>query len=154
MTSIEVFTKDIEIPEWINSVESFVKNILKAENEDNVCCSITFCSNAYIADLNHKFRDKDGPTDVLSFCERDDSEDDIHFPNQDELESLGDIIVSLEQVQENAEYFSVPFEEELRRVIIHGVLHLIGYEHESNTISQEPMLQHQEKLLQAGETLF
>ncbi|GAB6090952.1 rRNA maturation RNase YbeY [Spirochaeta dissipatitropha] len=154
MNSIEVFTKDIEIPDWINSIEPFIQNILKAENEDNTCCSITFCSNIYIADLNKIYRDKEGPTDVLSFCERDESEENIPFPNQDELESLGDIIISLEQVQENAEYFSVSYEEELRRVIIHGVLHLIGYDHESNNTSQEPMLQHQEKLLQAGETLF
>lgn len=80
------------------------------------------------------YRNKEGPTDVLSF--------EYHLPDL-----LGEVYVCPEYVRENAEYFGVSFNEELARVCIHGVLHLCGYDHETNEEDKEKMFRKQEDYL-------
>jgi probable rRNA maturation factor len=113
--------------------------LLKKENWD---ISIVFCGNDHIRDLNKRFRNKDEPTDALTFPLGE-------FSGKRFL--AGDIVVSLETVRENADYFNVPFEEELYRVLIHGILHLDGMDHSGhlgeNAEKNEPMLELQEKIL-------
>ncbi|THB68441.1 MAG: rRNA maturation RNase YbeY [Spirochaetaceae bacterium] len=104
--------------------------------------------------MNESYRGVAGPTDVLSFCEHE--SEGFEFAAVEgnlEKEYIGDILVSIEYVEKNAEHFSVPFEEEMRRVIIHGLLHLLGYTHQSNE-ENEPMLQLQEQLVRTGDRLF
>ena len=73
--------------------------------------------------------------------------DDDTFPDVVEGDEMGDIFISLDAVSRNASEFSVPFSEELTRVMLHGLLHLLGYDHESNDFKSEVMLQKQEDIM-------
>jgi probable rRNA maturation factor len=77
-----------------------------------------FCSDEYLLHINKQYLQHDTYTDIITF---DYSEGDSAQPVS------GDIFISIERVKENAEKFSTTFENELHRVIIHGVLHLLGY---------------------------
>lgn len=99
--------------------------------------SILLTDDQGITALNREYRHRDEPTDVLSFSAADSPEDPV----------LGDVVISLERVERQAEDFSVPFEEEIRRVTVHAILHLLGMEHDSTDLASEPMLQRQEQIL-------
>lgn len=85
--------------------------------------SIAFVDNAYIQQLNRAYRQKDKPTDVLSF-----PMDDIH--SEGDYLLLGDIIISLEKAAEQALAYGHSFEREVAFLTVHGVLHLLGHDHE------------------------
>jgi len=79
--------------------------------------SIIFCDDAYLLQLNQAFLDHDTLTDVIT------------FPYGDDFKDLsGDVFISLPRVRENAKAFEVDEDQELFRVMIHGVLHLLGYD--------------------------
>lgn len=78
--------------------------------------SITFTDDEFIRRLNRMYRGKDKATDVLSF-------------SMEEENLLGDVIVSKERAKRNTKRFSVNFENELLRLVAHGTLHLLGYDH-------------------------
>jgi len=143
MNNIDILCENIDEPRWLERVRGFLDSLLELLSIDNWDFSLTFCDNAFIHQLNRDYREKDGPTDVLTFAQNDDP---FPFPGGDELHSAGDIIISLDTLEENAEYFHVAKEEELKRLIIHGVLHLNGMDHSDNSPEQE-MLIYQEKLL-------
>lgn len=87
--------------------------------------SIIFCSDNYILDTNIKYLGHDYFTDIITF---DYCEGDV---------LSGDLFISIDSVRENAAYYGASFEEELHRVIVHGVLHLIGYDDHSKEDIQE-----------------
>lgn len=95
------------------------KNIPDHFNE----VTIVFTDDHEIKNLNLQFRNKGKATDVLSFSQ---SENEFEFFN----ESLGDIVISLDTALRQADEFELTLEEECLRLAIHGLLHLIGYEHE------------------------
>ncbi len=105
--------------------------------------SIVLTGDESISKLNKLYRDKDEPTDVLSFCQNDEINE---FVMIDKSDCLGDIIISIDALKRNAEYFNVSFEEELNRLLIHGILHLIGMNHKTNS-KEEKMLLLQEKIV-------
>ncbi|NQT57782.1 MAG: rRNA maturation RNase YbeY [Bacteroidetes bacterium] len=105
--------------------------------------SIVFTGDDSISKLNKFYRDKDESTDVLSFCQNDETDE---FSKVTQSNSLGDIIISLDTLKRNTKYFKVTFEEELNRLLIHGILHLSGMDHLTNN-SDEEMLLLQEKIL-------
>ena len=105
--------------------------------------SITYLSDDEIRRLNAEYRDKDEATDVLTFRLKDDDT----FPDFGLSNELGDVFISLDAVARNAAEFSVPFEEELTRVMLHGLMHLMGYDHQSNDFKSEQMLIKQEEIL-------
>ena len=97
-------------------VKSIVEKVLKDEIGD-VDVNVVFVDSNEMERLNERFRGVEGPTDVLT------------FPYHDE-DVYGEIVVCLDVVEKNANRFTVPYEEELLTVLIHGVLHLAGYDHE------------------------
>lgn len=105
---------------WIKKV---VENNQKKIGDIN----IIFCSNDYILDLNKRFLNHNYYTDVITFPY---SENDI---------LSGDIFISIDQVKSNSKEFKATFNEELHRVIIHGILHIIGFNDETD---QERMHMH------------
>ena len=106
--------------------------------------TIIFIDDKEMQRLNRTHRNKDQTTDVLSFCLE--KSDDI--PNMGEDHNyIGEIYISFAQVILNALYFKVAIESELKRVIVHGILHLLGYDHSTNDIN-EPMISLQEHLLE------
>ena len=106
--------------------------------------SVHFVSDEEIRALNREYRDKDEPTDILTFAMKDG--EDFIVPCEEE-EDLGDFFISLDSMRRNASEFGVPEEEELDRLLLDGVLHLLGYDHQSNDFSTEPMLVKQEILM-------
>ncbi|MGL4982112.1 MAG: rRNA maturation RNase YbeY [Treponemataceae bacterium] len=125
-----------------DKISSFVENVLEKLEKQQWEVSITFCDDGFIAKLNREYRKKDGATDVLSFEQGDSYKDE----NDVSWFCAGDIIISLDTLQENSKYFNVPCEQELYRLLIHGILHLNGMDHSDNSQNQ-PMLVLQEEIL-------
>ncbi|MDR2633585.1 MAG: rRNA maturation RNase YbeY [Treponema sp.] len=141
MNRIEVQAEAEPLPAWSDAAKRFMLRVLEQLHRDNWDLSVLFCGDAYIRSLNDRFRQQDEPTDVLSFALGE------SISEAGECRYLpGDIIISLETLAENARYFKVPPDEELRRLLIHGMLHLDGWDHPTNG-EHEPMLQLQEQLL-------
>ncbi len=143
MNEVDVISQLDPEPSWLDRLGEFASAVLEKEGLSNWEISLTLCHDPYIKELNSLYRDKDEPTDVLSFCQ---NEGDTFFPSGQDLITAGDIIVSMDTLERHTVEFEVSLEEELKRVIIHGVLHLKGMQHETNDL-EEKMLKHQEKLL-------
>ena len=123
-------------------VENFISEVLNELNLKNWDISLLFCDDAFIQNLNKQYRDIDSPTDVLSF-----EQGDEYFDDAGETRFMaGDIVISLDSLRFNAEEFNVEINEELKRLIVHGILHLNGMDHSDNSPEQE-MLKFQEELL-------
>jgi probable rRNA maturation factor len=152
MNRVEISAGELPLPPWSAQANRFVLKVLDRLGRDRWDLSMLFCNNEYIRSLNARFRNIDEPTDVLSFALGDSYADEI----TGELRFLaGDIVVSLETLAENAGYFQISPDEELRRLLIHGVLHLDGMDHKTNE-GAEPMLKLQEHILAelSGETIL
>lgn len=102
--------------------ESTSGKIDEAENKD---VTIAFVSDRKMRGLNKEFRGKNSTTDVLSFpFEANDFDIERDF--------LGDIVISLEQAQKQAAENNLDLETEIKQLIVHGILHLCGYDHETD----------------------
>lgn len=95
--------------------EKWIERVIASEEKKLEEISYIFCDDEYLLNLNEEFLKHDTYTDIITF---DYSVGKI---------LQGDIYISTERVKENSDEYNVSFEEELRRVIIHGVLHLCGY---------------------------
>lgn len=112
---------DVENKDWDVDLESLKKAAilaLESENISNTEITILLSDDKRIRELNSEFRGKDKPTDILS------------FPAGEEG-YLGDIILALETIKKDNEDSKLEFYEHLSHLIIHGVLHLLGYNHEN-----------------------
>ena len=127
----------------VRSIEESLDRILSHLGEDGDF-SLHFISDDEIRKLNNEYRGKDEPTDVLTFRILD-GEEFPSFPGEER--ELGDIFISPESMRRNAEAFSVSEDEELFRLLLHGILHLQGYDHSTNDFSSEPMLIRQEEIM-------
>ncbi|WPM06227.1 rRNA maturation RNase YbeY [Borreliella sinica] len=129
----------------------FILSVLDILSISDFELSVILCDNVYIQKLNNKFRDKNEPTDVLSFNYNELNEnlvDGISYKIQ------GDLIISFEYLKFSAQEFNVEIYEELQRVTIHGILHLMGYKHETNDFKKEGMLILQEDILRKNKRVF
>jgi probable rRNA maturation factor len=132
----------------------FARRVMERLDLSDMELSILLCDDATIAGLNRDYREIDAPTDVLSFGQEGEA-----IPAEGEPPYLGDIVVALPFVRRQAQEEGVPEEEELRRMVIHGILHLAGYEHGTETMDtkeQSEMLSLQEQILEelSEERLF
>ena len=117
--------------------------VLDVLGKDKWEISLLFTGDAFIQKLNKEYRGKDEPTDVLSFAQLDNKE---AFPSKGGRFYAGDIVISMETLAKNASYFGTSMNEELKRLLVHGILHLSGLDHENNNPDQ-PMLVKQENIL-------
>ena len=97
----------------------WIKKILNSENYQLTDISYVFCTDEYLFDLNKKFLGHNTYTDIISF---DYSEGNSIY---------GEIYISIDRVKENAERYNIEFDRELKRVMAHGLLHLMGYKDKS-----------------------
>ena len=114
----------VKEPEWLDKVQDF---LLLAANQlgfDNEEVSVLFCNDEYIKELNSSYRNIDAPTDVLSFGNDEEYEDE-----EGKWKCVGDIAISLDTLPVNAEYFNEDTNAELKRLLVHGLLHLNGMDH-------------------------
>ena len=116
--------ENLSEPEWFDNAEAFVSKAMNELSLDGEEVSILFCNDEYIRMLNKNYRDIDSPTDVLSFENDEEYEDE-----EGKWKCVGDIAISLDTLPVNAEYFKESQNDELKRLLIHGLLHLNGYDH-------------------------
>ena len=94
----------------------WLKEVAASEAKKLGAVSVIFCSDNYLLDVNIKYLGHDYYTDIITF---DYCEGSV---------LSGDLFISIDSVRENASFYSVEFDDELNRVIVHGLLHLIGYD--------------------------
>lgn len=103
---------------------SLVEALLAGEavRADPTGLSLVFCDDPAIRELNQRYRGRDEPTDVLAFSQDEGPE----FPLPG---GLGDVVISVETAERQAEASGKPLQEELEWLLLHGALHLLGYDH-------------------------
>ncbi|GIQ68014.1 rRNA maturation RNase YbeY [Xylanibacillus composti] len=135
----------------------------RQEGLESGIVSLTFIDNDAIQQLNRDYRGIDRPTDVLSFALTEMTEEDISI-NYDELELeeeetaldesdgelLGDILISVPKALEQSEEYGHSLERELGFLFVHGLLHLLGYDHGSEQEEKEMFAKQEHLLQQAG----
>ncbi|MFW6238004.1 MAG: rRNA maturation RNase YbeY [Halanaerobiales bacterium] len=136
MIKVQINNKlsDIEGDKYSDLFNQLAGEAARLEGYDNAEVSVVFTDNEQIRDLNKKYRNKNEPTDVLS------------FPLDDNL--LGDIIISIERAREQAEEYGHSEKREICYLFVHGLLHLFGYEH-SNEVDKKQMRKKEERILSA-----
>jgi probable rRNA maturation factor len=107
--------------------------------------SVTFVNNDEIQELNRTYRDKNQPTDVLSFPMYEADQVEIETYDDEPL-LLGDIIISIPKAKEQAVEYNHSFERELGFLLVHGFLHLLGYDH-GDEVAEQEMFSRQEEIL-------
>lgn len=120
--------------------EEFLRKIVKIilvgenKNEKEIDLSVAFVGQGRMRELNKKYRGKNKTTDILAFGQGQ----QLPFIPKSEL-NLGEAVICLREVKKNAKRFGTTFEKELARILIHGILHLLGYEHEKSEIGAKKM---------------
>jgi probable rRNA maturation factor len=116
--------------------------------------ALTFVDDEEIQALNKAYRDKDKPTDVLSFPQWEDNDEEMTIvydeddaPEED-AEMIGDIVISLQTAKRQAEEFGHSLEREVCFLFVHGFLHLLGYDHEEGDAEEAEMFAKQDQILQ------
>jgi rRNA maturation RNase YbeY len=117
MKLIAFFSEDTDFkPTSTAKLRQWISNVIKRESHLTGEVNYIFCSRPYLLELNQTYLNHHDHTDILTF-------DQSTLPET----ISGDIYISVDQVRENALLFGDTFEQELRRVMIHGILHLLGY---------------------------
>ncbi len=118
---INFFNEDIEFNiKYKNNFKVWIKKVAEIEGFRINNLNYIFCSDQYLYKMNLQYLDHDTYTDIITF-------------DNSEVESIieGDIFISIERVIDNSKTLSVLFEDEIKRVIVHGLLHLCGYDDHS-----------------------
>ncbi len=129
---IEFYSEDVEFElENPNQVSEWITSIIENHDHELVNLTYVFCSDDYLHEINVEYLDHDTLTDIIT------------FDNADEEGIVeGDIFISIDRVRENANVLGIDFKDELHRVLIHGVLHLLGFK--DKTEEQEALMRNQE----------
>ena len=143
--NVEELTVEVSVGEGVappvrpERVEAAVRHVLAAEGIAEAEISVALLDDGAIADMNGQYLDHEGPTDVITFAMHEGDEP-----------PLGDVYVGVDQAVRQAAEFGATPEEEVLRVAVHGVLHVLGYEHpEGPERMQSEMFVRQEELLRS-----
>ena len=125
---ISSYPEELEIPTDItDNVKAAAEMVGQLYGVENGEVSVTLTDNAYIHNLNKTYRGKDCPTDVLSFALNESQEPETL--NGPDINMLGDLIISVERAKEQAEDYGHSLRREIAFLTVHGMLHLLGYDH-------------------------
>ena len=126
-----------------NFLKLAARKVLGGEKKKNKDLSVALIGQGKIRELNKKYRGKNRTTDILSFSQNQ------KFPivPRNQL-SLGEIVICPREVIKNAKKFNSTFKKESARVLIHGILHLLGYDHEKGEEAAERMKKKEDYYLQ------
>jgi len=117
---VSYFSEDVPFPKLKRRFTSgWIKDVVAKEGKSVGEISFIFCSDNYLLEINRKYLEHDFFTDIITF-------DYVEGEN-----ISGDIFISLDRIRENAVLFSKSFENELNRILIHGILHLVGFKDKS-----------------------
>ena len=130
-----------EIPNY-EEIENYVEYLVKELNLDNCMFNIIFINDAEIHKINKEYRGVDRPTDVISFALEDNK--DIEYKD---FRLLGDIYISVDRAIEQASEYNHSLKRELCFLSTHGILHLLGYDHQTKE-DEEEMFTKQKELLE------
>lgn len=122
-------------------LDSLIERVLTREKVTDSVFSIIFVDNEKIHELNKQFRGVDRPTDVISFALEDAEEEFLST-----IRVLGDIYISIPKMQEQAKEYGHSEKRELAFLVVHGLLHLLGYDHQTEE-EEKVMFQIQEEML-------
>lgn len=129
------------------AIEKYAERILSTERKYAGCeLSITFVGDRSMQELNEKYRGKGQPTDVLSFSMMDD-EDAMPL----EAGLLGDVVIAPRQAMADAVEEKMSFDDKLRELVLHGILHLMGHDHETPSDARK-MERRREKIVASMKT--
>lgn len=128
--------------EKINEIDELLQyaaDYLKLPEDTEM--SVTFMDNAAIQIINRDYRDKDQPTDVISFALEEETEEELPIIFDDEMptmpRNLGDIMISVERAKEQASEYGHSYDRELGFLALHGFLHINGYDHMTSEDEKE-----------------
>ncbi|WP_159478453.1 rRNA maturation RNase YbeY [Dyadobacter sp. 3J3] len=134
---LKFFSEEIDFKlSYPLKTSQWIKTISKSEGYNLGDLNYIFCSDEYLLEINKQYLDHDYYTDIITF---DNSEEEGKIE--------GDIYVSVDRVKENAETFGADFEVEMRRVLIHGLLHLMDYTDTSEDLKKVMRAKEDECLL-------
>ncbi|SHG86012.1 probable rRNA maturation factor [Thermosyntropha lipolytica DSM 11003] len=134
------FTKEME-----TMVEKVILCAARLEGREDGEVSVLITDNPFIHQLNLQYRGQDKPTDVLSFAMQERGEEEPDFL-EEEADLLGDIVISLEQAFMQSREYGHSLERELGYLVAHGMLHLLGYDHEDEE-SRKIMRDKEERIM-------
>lgn len=125
----------------VRKLRDATRSVLKYLDQDQSELSLVLVDNREIQDLNHRYRNKNEPTDVLSFPPGEGLPEGVSL--------LGDVIISLEQAERQAAKRRTTLEDEVESLLIHGILHLLGYDHERSR-SEARVMRGMERKIREG----
>lgn len=120
--------EDLAVPEEVEAnIRAAAEKVGELYGVENGEVSITLTNNEYIHELNREYRHIDRPTDVLSFALNESEEPAIE--NGPDINVLGDLVISVERAEEQAADYGHSVRREIAFLTVHGMLHLLGYDH-------------------------
>jgi probable rRNA maturation factor len=125
----------------VRKIQGAARSILKYLDQDQSELSLMLVDNRKIKELNSRYRSKNEPTDVLSFSPGEGLPGGVRL--------LGDVVISLEQAEKQAARRKKTLEEEVESLLIHGILHLLGYDHERSR-SEARVMRGMERKIREG----
>ncbi|MEG1495305.1 MAG: rRNA maturation RNase YbeY [Bacilli bacterium] len=141
MNKISVFNSTEEdVNSYMKTVKKLLRYTLRKEKVKKALCNVIFVDNERIMEINRDYRNVDAVTDVISFALEDDAS--IVLP----VRVLGDIYIAIPRAREQALSYGHSLEREIAFLSVHGLLHLLGYDH-MNKKDEEIMFQRQEEVL-------
>jgi len=125
---LQFFSEEIDFSlDKEDSVRDWILFVIEKFDKKATEINYIFCSDEYLLGLNKEHLDHDYYTDILTFP----------YAHKDALELISDIYISIDRVKENASSLGIAFEEELHRVMIHGILHLLGFDDHGEGAQEE-----------------
>ena len=130
---ITIHNKQRTIKCDVEQLKKDAQTILNALKYDDYDLGILLTTNKTIRRYNKTYRHKDKPTDILSFAFHPELKAGECIQSKyDEDKNLSDLIISLEYVRKDAEKLGIPFEHRMKVLLVHGICHLLGYDHETD----------------------
>jgi rRNA maturation RNase YbeY len=117
-----------------SNISDWIEDVIRSEKKELGDVNYIFCDDEYLLNINKQYLDHDFYTDIIS------------FDYSEGTTISGDLFISIDRVKENASDFNVAVDEELKRVIIHGILHCCGYKDKSQEEEAKMRLKEEEKI--------
>lgn len=154
MLNIVRYTELFQDEDFLARLSEYLDTLLAEAGKSGCELNLVFCDDGFIRNLNKEYRGKDQPTDVLSFSQSENADEEetdasgFEEIDDGEAEELGDVIVSVERAALQASEAGVSLSEEIARLSIHGTLHILGYDHETSEADEKVMFDKQDRCLE------
>lgn len=129
---VSIMRAHTTVPYKARCLSNDARKVLKMLSYDDFSLGILLTNNQIIKQYNAQYRKKDAPTDILSFAAHQVKPGERVEACCDDEKELGDLVISLEYVKEDAPRWSETMDERMQTLLVHGIFHLLGYDHESD----------------------